>query len=112
MNRREFPLTAAAGATPEANRAATRAPNLLFIMADQFRADAMSCAGNTKLPTPNLDRLAREGARFQDANCAFPLIENPADLMIHFRHHSVINRGELPDAILPIAPDTPAARTR
>jgi hypothetical protein len=38
--------------------------NLLFIMTDQQRWDAMSCAGNTVLTTPNLDRLAAEGARF------------------------------------------------
>ena len=50
-----------------------RPTNLLFIMADQLRIDAMSCAGNKLLPTPNLDRLAREGARFENSNCAFPV---------------------------------------
>ncbi|MDP6635350.1 MAG: sulfatase-like hydrolase/transferase [Phycisphaerae bacterium] len=45
--------------------------NLLFIMTDQQRFDAMSCAGNTVLKTPNLDRLAGEGAYFENAysNC-------------------------------------------
>jgi arylsulfatase A-like enzyme len=38
--------------------------NLLFIITDQQRWDAMSCAGNEILQTPNLDKLAREGARF------------------------------------------------
>jgi choline-sulfatase len=38
--------------------------NLLFIMTDQQRWDAMSCAGNTVLTTPNLDQLAAQGARF------------------------------------------------
>jgi arylsulfatase A-like enzyme len=45
--------------------------NLLFIMTDQQRFDAMSCAGNDVLETPNMDRLAREGVRFSNAysNC-------------------------------------------
>jgi arylsulfatase A-like enzyme len=42
-------------------------PNLLFIITDQQRYDAMSIAGNTILKTPNLDRLAQRGARFKNA---------------------------------------------
>ena len=42
-------------------------PNLLFIMSDQQRWDALSIAGNTVLETPNLDRLARQGAYFKNA---------------------------------------------
>jgi hypothetical protein len=35
----------------------TQKPNLLFIITDQQRYDAMSIAGNTVLKTPNMDRL-------------------------------------------------------
>ncbi|QBN17903.1 sulfatase-like hydrolase/transferase [Flavobacterium nackdongense] len=45
----------------------TQKPNLLFIITDQQRYDAMSIAGNTILKTPNLDRLAKQGARFKNA---------------------------------------------
>ena len=41
--------------------------NVLFIMTDQQRWDALSIAGNTVLQTPNLDRLARQGAYFSNA---------------------------------------------
>lgn len=41
--------------------------NLLFIMTDQQRFDALSIAGNTVLETPNLDRLAKQGAYFKNA---------------------------------------------
>jgi len=41
--------------------------NLLFIITDQQRYDAMSIAGNTVLKTPNLDRLAQQGAYFKNA---------------------------------------------
>lgn len=42
-------------------------PNLLFIITDQQRYDALSIAGNTVLETPNLDRLAKQGAFFKNA---------------------------------------------
>ena len=50
-------------------------PNILFITLDQFRADAMSCAGHPLVRTPNLDALAAAGVRFarhysQAAPCA------------------------------------------
>jgi len=42
-------------------------PNLLFIMTDQQRFDALSYAGNKILHTPHMDRLAREGVWFENA---------------------------------------------
>ncbi len=45
----------------------SRKTNLLFIMTDQQRSDALSIAGNTVLETPNLDRLAKQGAYFKNA---------------------------------------------
>ena len=47
--------------------------NVLFIITDQQRADALSCAGNPVLRTPNLDKLASEGIRFTSAYCANPI---------------------------------------
>lgn len=44
-----------------------RRPNIVFLLADDLRADVMSCAGNVALQTPELDRLAKEGLRFTDA---------------------------------------------
>ncbi|MFC1718138.1 sulfatase [Candidatus Poribacteria bacterium] len=48
-------------------------PNILIIYPDQMRADAMSCAGNPRIKTPNLDRLAFEGVHFTHAYTSFPL---------------------------------------
>lgn len=47
--------------------------NILFIITDQQRWDAMSCAGNGILQTPNLDKLARDGARFTNFYSACPV---------------------------------------
>jgi N-acetylglucosamine-6-sulfatase len=41
-----------------------RRPNVVVILTDDQRWDCMSCAGHPFLKTPNMDRLAREGARF------------------------------------------------
>ena len=41
-------------------------PNILFLMTDQQRWDAMSCSGDW-VQTPHLDRIASEGIRF--TNC-------------------------------------------
>ena len=57
----------------KADGASDARPNLLFIMTDQQRFDALSCAGNTVLETPNMDRLAREGVMFKNAYSANPV---------------------------------------
>ena len=41
-----------------------RRPNLLFILTDDHRWDALGSAGNPIVQTPNLDRIAREGVSF------------------------------------------------
>ena len=53
--------------TPNLQAQQNKRPNLLFIMTDQQRFDAMSSAGNKVLETPNMDRLAKQGARFKNA---------------------------------------------
>ena len=42
------------------------APNILFIMTDDQRKDALSIYGNKILKTPHIDRIGNEGARFDD----------------------------------------------
>jgi choline-sulfatase len=42
-------------------------------MSDQHRRDCLGAAGHPVVRTPNLDALAREGARFSSAYCANPV---------------------------------------
>jgi len=44
-------------------------PNIIFLLADDMRWDAMSCAGNKVLQTPHLDRLATQGVLFHNNFC-------------------------------------------
>ena len=47
-------------------------PHIILIMTDQQRADAMGCAGNEAVISPNLDRLASDGHLFCNAYTAAP----------------------------------------
>lgn len=70
LNRREFLAAAAAGALRGAGEAR---PNVLFIMVDEMRWDAMGCEQHPVVRTPNLDRLAREGVRFAHSYTVSPV---------------------------------------
>ena len=72
MHRRDALKTIAAG-VPAILSAQNRRPNVLFVMTDDQRWDAMSCAGNRILQTPHMDRMAEGGVRFAHAFATNPL---------------------------------------
>ena len=49
---------------------AKKKPNILFLFADDQRADTIAAHGNPHIQTPHLDRLAREGFSFRKNYCA------------------------------------------
>ena len=113
MDRRGF-LAATAGAAaalallafgvgePQAaQRPQAKRPNILLIMTDQHRWDFMGCAGHPLVKTPNLDRLAAEGVRFNTAYCQAPVCV-PARMSIitgryAHSHGAASNRLALPE---------------
>lgn len=48
---------------------AKKRPNIIFIMSDDHASHAMSCYGSAINQTPNLDRIADEGARLDNCFC-------------------------------------------
>ena len=48
-------------------------PNILLIMCDQLRADVLGCYGNSLVNTPNINRLASRGVRFERAYSQTPV---------------------------------------
>ena len=60
------PVTA--GQKPKAPR-----PNIVFILVDDLRWDDLACMGHPFVGTPNIDRIAREGALFKNAYATTPL---------------------------------------
>jgi arylsulfatase A-like enzyme len=79
--RREFLKGAgalAAGMTlgsrlPSFGSDAPRKPNVIFIFADQLRSQALGCYGDAQARTPNLDRMAADGARFTNSISTWPV---------------------------------------
>lgn len=69
-------VAALAAAAPRGVRAAPVAlsrPNLILFFPDELRADALGAYGNPVCKTPNFDRLAREGARFENCHVQNPV---------------------------------------
>lgn len=65
VNRRQFLATASAAAVTM--HAAEPLPNIVYILADDLGAGDLGCYNAaSKIPTPNMDQLAREGMRFTD----------------------------------------------
>ncbi len=52
---------------------AEKRPNIIFILSDDHRWDAMGNMGHPFIQTPSLDRLAKEGIRFNNAFVTTPL---------------------------------------
>lgn len=73
MNRRTFLQSAAGAGVVSALGCSTRnarrdkRPNVVFVLTDDQRWDCLGVAGHPFLKTPNLDRIANEGARFRNA---------------------------------------------
>ena len=77
MNRRGFVAVLATAMamlapSPGATAAAAR-PNVVILMADQWRAQAFGFAGDPNVKTPHLDRLATESVRFENAVSGVPV---------------------------------------
>ncbi|HJN17177.1 MAG TPA: sulfatase-like hydrolase/transferase, partial [Armatimonadota bacterium] len=98
---------AAAIGAPRRDAAAQRTarrPNVLFIITDQQRLDAMRCYGNPHISTPNLDRLAGEGVRFDRYYIAgFPCSPSRGCILtgLHPQRHGITTNGVKLDEELP-----------
>ncbi len=104
MNRRTA-CRALAGATlgaPRFSLGQSRRPNILFVMTDDQRWDAMSCAGNQILKTPHMDRLAAEGRRFDQAFVTNALCAPSRACILtglYSHAHGVMTNGDGPDFV-------------
>ena len=66
----KFSLTVVAGLFLGTNIYAAPPPNVVLIYADDLGYGDLGCYGNERIPTPNCDRLAKEGLRFAQAYTA------------------------------------------
>lgn len=103
LTRRQFfPFgSVLAAQVPRANQQQENRPNILLITFDQMRWDCFGAAGHPIIKTPNLDRVAREGALFTRAFAQCPQCV-PSRTTIHtgrypHTHRVESNLFELPD---------------
>ncbi|MCI8441994.1 MAG: sulfatase-like hydrolase/transferase [Provencibacterium sp.] len=84
----------------------TKRPNILFIFSDQQRHDTVSCYGQPLGAhfnlTPNLDRLAAEGTRFNSAMTCQPVC-GPARACIQTGKYPTSIGCEVNDRMLPLS---------
>src|SRR5262245_9361465 len=66
-------MTLLAMAARPTAQAADEKPNIVFILVDDLRWDALGCTGHPFAKTPNIDRIAKEGATFTNAFVTLPL---------------------------------------
>jgi len=102
VRRREF-LTAAAAAS--ALGQGRRPPNILFILADDLGHGDLGCYGQSKIRTPNIDRLANEGLKFTQAYAGHAVCAPSRCCLMTGMHtghatirnnHSQLTRGRVP----------------
>ncbi len=73
---------------------AAKRPNVLFILTDDQRWDAIGISGNRDLKTPNMDRIGREGVYFRNAFCTTSLCSpSRASILsgLYAHAHGVVN---------------------
>src|SRR5690606_10081687 len=79
-------------------------PNILIVIADQLVADLTGAYGHPVVRTPNLERLAARGVRFDSAYCAYPVCSPSRSSMLSGRFASTNSAW---DNATPIASDIP-----
>jgi len=68
-----FSITLAVALTSLSLEAAKDKPNFIIIFTDDQGYGDLGCFGSTKIKTPNIDRMAKEGRRFTNFMVASPV---------------------------------------
>ena len=111
MNRRDFlSLPAAALAA----QTAANKPNIVFILADDLGYGDLSCYGQKKLSTPNIDKLAAEGLRFIQAYSGSTVCAPSRCVLMTGKHlgHATVRGNKRPELGLAEGEETVASLLR
>ncbi|MCB1231134.1 MAG: sulfatase-like hydrolase/transferase, partial [Verrucomicrobiae bacterium] len=83
-----FAITLSVGNLQAARKAENRHPNILILYADDLGFGDLRCYhAESKIPTPNLDRLAAEGMRFTDGHSSSGICTPSRYALLTGRHH-------------------------
>lgn len=67
-------------------KATKRKPNIVYVFADQLRADVVSCYGGDQIKTTHMDGLANQGCRMNNCISTWPLCTPYRGMMLTGRH--------------------------
>jgi len=83
--------------------AAERAPNIVFILADDLGYSELGSYGQQKIKTPSLDQLAKDGMRFTDFYCGNAVCAPSRCVLLTGKHggHAYIRDNGDPGQMLP-----------
>ena len=73
----------------------SRKKQVIFIMTDTQRTDMLGCYGNERMITPNLDRLAREGIRYDKAYTTSRYVSRPERQFLREATHIPARGGQI-----------------
>ena len=99
-----FVATAALGGSAHA---ASAQRNIVFVLVDDMRYDAMGCAGHPFIKTPAIDALARTGVRFRNAFVTTSLCSpSRASFLtgLYAHQHNILNNSPRLDPAIPTFP--------
>src|SRR5262249_14009109 len=82
--------------------------DVLLVTIDTLRADALGCYGNATVETPWIDRLAREGVRFERAHAQNVVTLPSHTNILTGRYPPEHGLRDNPGVRLPERPETPA----
>lgn len=68
-------------------------PNIILCACDQLRAFEVGCYGNPVIRTPNMDRLAAEGVRFETAVTNFPVCMAARSILLSGQYNRACTGG-------------------
>jgi arylsulfatase A-like enzyme/Tfp pilus assembly protein PilF len=95
----------ACSTTPEPPATAPTPRHLIIVTIDTLRADRLGAYGSTTVPTPNFDRLAREGVRALDATTHVPITRPSHATLFTARYPA--EHGVRDNISLPLAKEVP-----
>ncbi len=78
-----------------------KGPNILYLLTDQWRAQVLSCAGDTNLKTPHIDSLAKDGIHLTHAYSNSPVCTPHRAILMTGKYASQTNVWHNNDLMAP-----------
>src|SRR6185503_8553705 len=101
-----FPVSITSSAANQGKQIRSRKPNIIFVLADDLGYGDLSCYGQQKFATPNIDKIAAEGMRFTEVYAGSTVCApSRCTLMTGLHTGHTLVRGNKPGGGIPLRPE-------